>query len=331
MSCSTSDTHGNSATATFQVTVVDTTAPAATVTSPSPDALLTAATSDVVMQVTDVVGVSAVMVNGVAATRTGGTPQAGTWRATVPVSPGNALTVGVSAADAAGNAGTAARVVDNDGIPSTAPAALDRNRLTGADQSGAFSNDFSNGVTAGTLARNGWTARVLNAPTLNGVRVQVSGTSALPPAPHDMLSPAWISRFDVAVISIDCATIVMSSAGVWKQTSPTTWTSAQLPTGAIYSTGSPATAAESNTAPITVNVVQTDAAGRPTVVGTFDLPPGASVDVRSAPAVAGGEAVEFRVLRGVIPVRLGGRSYMLKAGSVTTVSIDRTLPASPVR
>ena len=184
---------------------------------------------------------------------------------------------------------------------------------------------------------------MLNAPTLNGVRVQVSGTSPLPARVLACVGANKEVRLDATGETADVTcdpttgTITVKAVSalpkieVWKQTSPTTWTSAQLPTGAIYSTGSPATAAESNTAPITVNVVQTDAAGRPTVVGTFDLPPGASVDVRSAPAVAGGEAVEFRVLRGVIPVRLGGRSYMLKAGSITTVSIDRTLPASPVR
>jgi hypothetical protein len=122
----------------------------------------------------------------------------------------------------------------------------------------------------------------------------------------------------------------MSKIEVWKQTSPTTWTSAQLPTGAIYSTGSPATAAATNTASITVNIVQTDSAGTPTVVGAFDLAPGASVDVRSAAASGGREGVEFRVLRGVIPVRLGGRTHTLKAGSVTTVTIDGTLTASPI-
>src|SRR5262249_61206868 len=43
---------------------------------------------------------------------------------------------------------------------------------------------------------------------------------ALAPAPHCIASPAWISRLVLAVISIDWATMVMSSAGVWKQTSP---------------------------------------------------------------------------------------------------------------
>ena len=119
---------------------------------------------------------------------------------------------------------------------------------------------------------------------------------------------------------------------VWKQTSPTTWTIAQLPTGAVYSTGSPATAAATNTAPITVNIVQADSTGAPTVVvGEFDLAPGASVDVHGVPASGGREHMEFRVLRGTIPVRIGGRTRSLKAGSVTTLTIDRAVPARPVR
>ena len=63
------------------MTVQDTTPPLVAVTSPSADAMLTAPTADVTVQVSDVVGASAVLVNGVAATRTNGTAQAGTWRA----------------------------------------------------------------------------------------------------------------------------------------------------------------------------------------------------------------------------------------------------------
>ncbi|PYR68953.1 MAG: hypothetical protein DMF88_07630 [Acidobacteria bacterium] len=326
------------------VTVQDTTPPLVAVTSPSADAMLTAPTADVTVQVSDVVGASAVLVNGVAATRTNGTAQAGTWRATVPSAPGNALTIGVSVADAAGNTGTAMKVVDNDGIPSIAPAALDRNRTTGADQAGVFSGDFNNGVTTGTLMRNGWTAKVSNAPTPNGVRVQVSGASAVPARVLACVGAAKEVRLDVVGETADVTcdpvtgtiTVKAVSASpkveVWKQTSPTTWTIAQLPTGAVYSTGSPATAAATNTAPITVNIVQADSTGAPTVVvGEFDLAPGASVDVHGVPASGGREHMEFRVLRGTIPVRIGGRTHSLKAGSVTTLTIDRAVPARPVR
>ncbi len=110
---------------------------------------------------------------------------------------------------------------------------------------------------------------------------------------------------------------------VWQQTSPTTWTIAQLPTGATYSTGSPATAAASNTAPITVDVVQMDAAGGATVVASFELAPGASVDVTTqAGAPVGGE-VRFHVLRGRIPLRLGGRTRTFGPGTVTRLQLER--------
>jgi len=236
------------------------------------------------------------------------------------------------------------KVVDNDGIPSIAPAALDRNRTTGVDQAGIFSSDFNNGVTAGTLVRNGWTTKASNAPTPNGVRVQISGTSAVPARVLACTGAAKEVRLDVVGETADLTcdpvtgtiTVKAVSAApkveVWKQTSPTTWTSAQLPTGAVYSTGSPATAAATNTAPITVNIVQADSTGAPTVVvGEFDLAPGASVDVHSVPAPGGREGVEFRVLRGVIPVRIGGRTHSLRAGSVTTVTIDPTIAVRPVR
>jgi hypothetical protein len=38
-----------------------------------------------------------------------------------------------------------------------APFGLDRSRVTGDDLSNAFTSDFNNGITAGAVARNGWT------------------------------------------------------------------------------------------------------------------------------------------------------------------------------
>ena len=112
----------------FVVTVVDTTAPAVRVLSPTPDLTLSGASADVTVQADDAIGVTAVTVNGIAAARTGGTALAGTWRATVPISlpvaPGGALRFDVLALDGRGNPGAAAGVVDNDRIPS----ALDRSR-----------------------------------------------------------------------------------------------------------------------------------------------------------------------------------------------------------
>jgi len=100
-----------------------------------------------------------------------------------------------------------------------------------------------------------------------------------------------------------------------------------VPTGGTYSTGSPATAAADNVGPITVNVVQLDTVGTATVVGSFELAPGASVDVTSAAAQGGdSEAVRFHVIRGLAPATLGGRTQTLRRGTVTTLPIHRTQP-----
>ena len=178
VTCSATDATGNIASVTFNVIVSDTIAPEVQITS-SADALLSGSTFAVVVQASDIVGVAAVTVNGIEATRTAGTAQAGTWVATVPVAlpvaPGGVLRFEVRASDAAGNVGTATLLVDNDGIP----AAMDRNRVTGVDESGSYSNDFVRGPTAGTLTRNGWTVKLSSAPTPGGVRATISGSGGI--------------------------------------------------------------------------------------------------------------------------------------------------------
>jgi len=335
VTCTATDATGHATSGGFQVFVRDTTAPLVQIVSPSPDALITASGTDVVVQVADALGVASVAVNGFAATLTAGTAHAGTWRATVPAIAGRSLPIDVTASDAGGNSGTASRVVDNDGIPSITPATLDRGRTSGIDQADLFSNDFSNGVTSGTLVRNGWTARLSNAPTANGVRVQVTGAGTGPARVLACAGAAKEVRLDVvgetADIACDPATGTITAKAVsavarieiWKQTSPATWTVAQLPTGAMYSTGSPATADPGNASPIAVDVVQIDAAGAPLVVGSFELAPGASVDVTTAPGASrGSEQLHFHVLRGVVPFRLGGRTRTLKPGDLTVLPIE---------
>ena len=335
VTCTATDATGHTTIGGIQVFVRDTTAPLVQITSPSPDALTAASSIDVVLQTADAVGVARVAVNGITATLVAGTPQAGTWRAAVPVTTGRSLPIDVAASDAAENAGTASRVVDNDGIPSIAPAALDRGRFNGVDQTGQFSSDFNNGVTSGTLIRNGWTAKLSNAPAANGVRVQVTAAGTGPARVLACAGALKEVRLDVVGETADimcdpsAGTIMVKAVSavakidVWKQTSPTTWTVAQLPTGAMYTTGSPATADAKNTSPITVNVVQIDAAGAPLVVGSFELAPGASVDVTTLPGASrGGEQLHFHVLRGAVPFTLRGRTRTLKAGDLTVLTIE---------
>ena len=344
VSCKTTDGAGNSAVGGFSVLVVDTTAPVVQIASPSTDAMFASGAADVIVQTSDVVGVTGVTVNGVAATSSG-TAQAGTWRATVPivlpVTAGGALHFDVVAMDAGGNRGLASLVVDNDGIAAT----IDHSRTGGVDQSATFTSDFNNGTTAGTVTRGAWTVKLSGAPASStfpagGVRAAVSGGGAGTVARIAACTGAAKEvRLDQAGETADLVcdpttgTITVKALSalprieVWKQQANNTWTSAQLPTGATYSTGSPATASADNTAPIDVQVVQFDDAGVATVVGTFQLPPGASVDVAVTAGPLGiDDQVRFNVLRGVVKATFSGRTRLLRSGELATMSIDRPRP-----
>lgn len=117
--------------------------PVVVIVTPRIDDFIASSPVVVQLQAVDAVGVTSVNVNGVVATPVAGTAQNGLWQASVPVSlpvpTGGALVFIARANDQAGNLGSATTIVDNDGIP----AAIDRNVTTGADQSGAYSNDFS--------------------------------------------------------------------------------------------------------------------------------------------------------------------------------------------
>lgn len=333
--CSATDAAENETRGDFPVAVVDTTGPTARITTPSPDVLVSTPSVNLLLETSDVVGVTDVVVNGIAATRTGGTPQAGTWRVTLPVSlpvaPGGVLRFEARAADAAGHGDAATLLVDNDGIPTP----LDRRRTDVADLSGIFSDDFNNGITAGTVTRNGWTARLSTAPTLpSGVRATVAGAGGLMRI-SACTGTAKEIRLDVtgetADFTCDSATgrvtvRVLSGApvvDVLKQLSNNTWTRAQVPTGQTYSTGSPATAGAENVAPIDVAIVTMSGRGNERVIGSFQLAPGDSVDVTAA-AEGLDEQLQFRALRGVIAVRMNGVTRTVRPGAPAMMRIDHS-------
>jgi len=335
--CSAVDAAGNRANKTFDVIVVDTLAPLAQIKSPSKDVLLSGASVDIALEASDIVGIVSMTVNGAAATMTSGTAQAGTWRVTVPIAlpvlSGGALRFDAVLSDAAGNRGTASLAIDNDGIPS----ALDRDRTSGADQSNVYSNDFNNGITAGTLTRNGWTAVISNVGTAGSVRAQISGAGSIARigacsgAVKEVRLDAVGETADITCSpSTGSITVRAMSARpwieVWKQQSNNTWLVAQVPTGATYQTGSPATAGQRNKKPIDVHVVHVDNAGAATTVGRFRLGRGESVDVSVTPGVAGqGEQIHFTVLRGRIVVTVSGRTCVLSSGDRATLPIDLRL------
>ena len=93
------------------------------------------------------------------------------------------------------------------------------------------------------------------------------------------------------------------------------------------SVGSPATASVGNVGPIDVQLVQIDGAGPDTVVGSYQLRPGASVDVSALPRAPGRDGqFRFKVLRGSVSVTVSGRTRTLKAGEAATMLIDRLSP-----
>ena len=333
--CSATDAAGNTATGTFNVVVEDTIPPVVQIASPSRDVLLSGASANIVLGATDVVGIVSVTVNGVAATMTSGTAQAGTWRATAPIAlpvvPGAALRFDASASDASGNRGAVTLLVDNDGIP----AMLDRDRASAADLSSVYSNDFNNGITAGTLTRNGWTATLANGATAGSIRAQISGAGsvarigACAGAVKEVRLDTIGETADITCNPSTGSITVRALAArpwidVWKQQSNNTWLVARVPTGATYQTGSPATASQDNKEPIDVRLVRVDG-GTTTTVGGFRLAPGDSVDVSVAPG-GGDEQVRFNVLRGRVAVTVSGRTRTLSKGDRATLAIDLTRP-----
>ena len=339
VNCSATDTHGNTATGMFTVIVRDTTAPLVQITSPVADTALSASSVDVLLHATDIVGVTAVTVNGVAATLVSGTPQAGNWRATVPitlpVAPGGALRFDARATDAGSNAGVATLLVDNDGIPS----ALDRSRTGGVDQSAIYSNDFSNSVTTGTLTRGGWTTRLSASPTAGAVRATISGAGTIARV-SACVGVAKEVRLDVVGETADVlcnpttGTITVKAVSavpqveLREQLATGAWQQFNLRTGQSMSVGSPATASGTNAAAIAVQLLQIDAAGREVVVGGYQLAPGASVDVSMFAGAPGQDLqVRFNVLQGRVPVTVGGVTRTLERGKPATMGIDRTAPS----
>jgi alpha-tubulin suppressor-like RCC1 family protein len=334
VSCTAADATGHQTTGTFRITVVDTTAPATLViTSPSTDAFFSTPTADVIVQTSDLVGVTAVNVNGVPGGLTTGTVQLGTWRATVPlalpVALGGALRFDVTVSDLAGNIRAASLLLDNDGIPQ----AMDRDRASGADQSNVFSNDFNNNVTAATIARAGWTATFSNAPSAGGVRATISGSGVGPAVISACVGLKKDVRLDVVgeTADITCnpatgtvtvrAVSAVSTIQLREQLTNGFWQQFILRTGQRVSVGSPATAAADNTETIDAQILQIDANGVETVVGAYQLAPGSSVDVSATSDAAGVVNVTFEVLGGTVTATVGGETRTIDQGTQLTLPV----------
>lgn len=344
VTCSATDAAGNRATISFPYTVRDTTAPVMTNVPTSSDVVITSSPFTVgAILATDAVGVASVTVNGVPAVQSS---PGGFWAAKVPVVlpvlPGGALTFTVIARDAVGNAATRQLIVDNDGISS----AIDRNAVTGADESTWFSSDFVSGLARGGIAnRAGHTVGIR--PTSFGVIATVAGpggTAVIRAC--SATKEVWFDR-DGEAADIRCAAtgtvrvqatralprievrkLVTTTTGWLRPRTYQYWSVASLATGQSFSTGSPLTADAENTEPITVTLLQIDDNGIETVIGTVVLDPGEAADVQFLEGADGqDDRAEIVGLAGDVQVTIAGTTVSVHEGETQTPFVDRTAPA----
>jgi hypothetical protein len=335
-------TPASSAGATIVIRPADTTPPTVTITNPSMDAMYpvdSASTADVVVEATDASGVPNLTVNGTAATMTSGTPQAGTWRATMPISlvAGGVVRFDAAATDAAGNTAPATLIVDNDGIPR----AMDRDRTTGVDRSDRYSDDFDNGVTAGTLTRNRWTVELSNAAVAGGVHATASGSGTVAIV-SACIGPKKQVRLnadgEAADITCDPTTGTITVTAVRavtrielrEQLTSGLWQQFKMRTGQSMSVGSPAVAGTDNSEPIDSEILQIDGDGNEIVVGGYQLAPGARVDVSATTGADGTVGIRFEALSGTVTVTISGETRTLRQGEQVTLPVTGPVKTAPV-
>ena len=318
--------------------ILDTTPPSIAVVTPTTDTVIL--TSPVLVQVlaADAVGVTALSINGVAATLlAGGTPQLGTWEASVPVTlpvpVGGAIILTATASDLAGNPAPATLIVDNDGID----AALDTDALTYSD---AFTDVGLGGTTSGTIAtRAGWTVRVRDVAS-GGVEVTVTGAGGIAAMATCAAGGAESVELDgvdetATVECVDTTAVNTGSRVAGVNTAAAGATAriivrnasgklqAKLRTGDQVTIGSPVTAGAANTEAILVELL--DDTDMP--FGSFLLDAGESVDVEF---VDDPEAhVRVTVLNGTVDVTILGRTRTLTPADEEVV-FDLTPPTLSV-
>jgi hypothetical protein len=366
VTCTATDTRGNTGTGFLQVNVVPG-PPAVTILSPQSDALVIG-NIEVLVETRSAVSMSQVIVNGAPAslmgTNAGGALQ---WRRVVSAPYGTAFNISVFAFDAQGRMGTASRTIDNDGIA----AAIDRSRTAAADESNAYSSDFNNGTTSGTVIRSGG-AHVSMFP-----RGSAIGTTLVYPGTAQIYACGGGPKYVVLNApgegaDITCAgpTITMTAYGsagsridlskqvtetrymtytscyyvpgsffrrgysvCYPVTVPVTytyWYSMSLAPGQTVSTGSPVTASPENTEPIHVTLVQIADDGSEIPVGSFDLDPGESADVNVTPMPTREDVIEFMALQGSVTAEVGGVAKTIGEGQTAVIPMDVTPPVLSV-
>jgi hypothetical protein len=218
--------------------------------------------------------------------------------------------------------------LDADGIA----AAVDRDLVTGADESATPSDDFRDvhlgGSTSGTIAaRSGWNV-VVRDRSPGGVDAQVAGAGA-GAARLDVCATGGAEAvlFDVAGerASVGCAgsttsvTATVATPIITLREPPTgAGVEVLLTTGQTASLGSPVVASPGNTEPIGVRFV--DDLG--VAFGSLVLDPGESIDAE----VASAGNVTVEVAAGVVTFDVNGETVTLAAGESHTFATADTTP-----
>lgn len=282
------DNAGNVETASCEQVVIDTTPPdvtppAVTISSPLDDeikpvdASVTFSASDASSPLS-----YEVSLNG-APVASGSTPP--NTSVTVPISQTQSSnTALVSVTDPSGNNGSASVIMhpdDTDGIEWK----VDRNKLSGADESVTFSSEFNDGEgTYGAVAdRGGWTVNVTDLPSPAGVRVSISGSGTMAKiiSCNNNVETQLDTAGETADITCGSTTVtaVQASPNI-KLREPQSGTGGKattvnLMTGQTATLGSFVAASPSNTSSILVEVVDQNN----NVLGSGSLNPGQTLDI----------------------------------------------------
>jgi len=211
--------------------------------------------------------------------------------------------------------------IDNDGVPN----AIDRNRVTGADESTVYSNDYNDGTTAATITRGGWNVTVTDLTAPAGVQVAISGVGTVARIVGcDDVNGMEEVDLDVAgeTANIRCyqtssgsttvkAVVATPTIQLLKPPFPLQVIVANLSTNQTQSVGSPLLADPGNVGAVLVEFVNP----AHETTGTFSLDPGEEVDLDTAQLSAGGP-VDLTVVSGTVAIDIPGQiqSATLSAG-----------------
>jgi len=279
---------------------------------------------------------------------------------------GAALTLNASAFDVFGNHSSASLVVDNDGIEAAIDrnrtTAADESGSYSSDfnwggTAGTISRFSGARVTA--VRR---TANTVNVGMVNGgfTRVSVCGGSDKFIQLFQAGQSADITCAPTGTVTVRAYAGIGGSIDLWKQAIGTTyfvsgwschWVSGGwfsrgysvcnpvltpvtytyyyeivIWNGQTVSTGSPITADPENTLPIPVTLMQVGDDGSQIPVATFDVGPGASVDVSVTPRAKRQDDLDISVLAGTVTVTIGGLTQTIGTGQHGVVPLDNTPP-----